>query len=95
MTPRLGKYVALEKIMLELEAVDERAAEAVREVMDELWYGLSPDERLMLDGRKVAGPIRVLESVRLPLSTAILQHPSIATARPYNRRPVHGWRGAA
>jgi len=95
MTPALRKYVDLERIMLELEAVDEGAAEAVREVMDGLWYALSAQEHSLLDERNAGGPIRVLESVRLPAGTAILQKPSVASARPYDGKPVSGWRKVA
>lgn len=92
MSPALRKYVELERIMLDLDAVDERAAEAVREVMDDVWYGLSEDERASLDERSVVGPIKVLEPVRVPVTADVLTPRKIASMRPYDGRPVRGWR---
>lgn len=59
MTSALRRYLNLEKLMLGLESVDERAADAVRDVMDEAWYALSDSDRAALDARTVTGWKRV------------------------------------
>ncbi len=95
MTSTLRKYLDLKTIMAELEAVDEAAAESQREIMDGLWYSLSDSERSVLDDRTLAGPIRVLEAVRLPATSALLQRPPLTTQRLYDGNPVRGWRTVA
>ena len=96
MTEELRNYLDLEKVMLEAEAVDERAADAVRDIMDEVWHRLSETDRRNLDARRVPGPLRVLEGVRLPMTKALFQAPTLPPPkRPYDRTPVTGWRSVA
>ena len=94
MTPQLRKYLDLERLMLEAEAVDEAVAESIREVMDGVWYALTVEERNILDERTAQGPIRVMECVRLPI-TAILRRPLLAIKKPYDGKPVSSWRKSA
>jgi hypothetical protein len=96
MSKELRNYLDLEKIMLEAEAVDERAADAVRDIMDEAWYRLSDEDRRALDARTIPGPMRVLEAVRLPMTKALFQMlVSPLPKRTYDRTPVLGWRSVA
>jgi hypothetical protein len=96
MSKELRNYLDLEKIMLEAEAVDERAADAVRDIMDEVWYRLSETDRRSLDARTIPGPMRVLEEVRLPMTRELFQMPALPRlARVYDGTPVTGWRSVA
>ena len=51
MTPRLRTYIELERLMLILDEDGNPAADALRDVMDPLWYSLSDEERQVLDDR--------------------------------------------
>ena len=98
MTNALRKYLDLETIMLGLEALDARAADAVRDVMDELWYQLSDADRRSLDERTAPGPFCVREEARLPLKGVLLRAPSLQPRQLTAREPIvltGGWRGAA
>jgi len=53
MTPRLRKYLELERLMLILEDEGDRGADALRDLMDPLWYSLSDEERRLLDQRTI------------------------------------------
>ena len=54
MTPRLRKYLELERLMLVLDENGDASAEALRDAMDPVWYSLTDDERRVLDERSVA-----------------------------------------
>jgi len=98
MTNALRKYLDLESVMLGLEALDARAADAVRDVMDEVWYQLSDTDRRSLDERTAPGPFRVREEARLPLKGVLLRAPRSQSRELTARGPVvltGGWRGAA
>lgn len=95
MSDALRKYVDLEKVMLQLESIDERAADAIRDVMDDVWYALSADERSQLDSRNPSGPFRILEAVRLPVTPAIVCKPVVAGFKLYDEARNRDWRGAA
>jgi hypothetical protein len=63
---RLDGYLALERIMLELDEANDPIAEQIRDAMDPLWHSLAEDERAYLDHRIVE--VRSLHPVRLSLS---------------------------
>ncbi len=75
MSPELQQYLALEKRMLELDAIHVEAADALRDVMDRVWYRLSPDDRRHLDQRQAPPLVRVLEEVRLPITSSLFREP--------------------
>ena len=95
MTNELRSYMELEKLMLAAEAVDERAADALRDIMDEAWYRLSDADRRSLDARTIPGPMRVLEEVRLPMTKALFRAPTLPPpTKLYDHTPVRMWRVA-
>ena len=48
----MERYAALERMMLEAdERGDETFADALRDLMDPIWYGLSDEEHEILNGR--------------------------------------------
>ncbi len=50
---RLDAYLTLERVMCELDVRGDPAADSIRDIMDPIWYSLSPDEHAFLDGRDV------------------------------------------
>ena len=98
MTPRLTIYLELERLMMSLEAIDSEAADAIRDAMDPLWYGLSEEDRRLLDQRAV-GVIAALEGLRVPVGRELRYSP--ADAPPVTRplppatEPITGWERAA
>jgi len=52
-TPLLAAYLELERQMLALDALNDPAADILRDAMDPLWYGLSDKERALLHNRTV------------------------------------------
>ncbi|HAK97435.1 MAG TPA: hypothetical protein DCM87_21220 [Planctomycetes bacterium] len=50
---RLDAYLALERLMLDLDERGDPAADAIRDLMDPIWYALSPEARAILDGREI------------------------------------------
>lgn len=54
MSGRMRILLELERILLVLDAEDP-AAEALRELMDPLWYGLDDEERRLLNDRAISG----------------------------------------
>jgi hypothetical protein len=95
MTPGLRRYLDLEDLMLKAEGVDEAAADALRDVMDRVWYGLTADDRRLLDERRIEGPIRVLECVHLPEPSSLLRPPARAAKKPHDHKPILNWRRPA
>jgi len=95
MTPRLRIYLELERLMLALENVDGRAADALRDAMDPIWYALTEQERGVLDQRSV-GVITDLEGLRVPVDDR-LYCPELGPPkdRPLPHEPIQGWRKAA
>jgi hypothetical protein len=95
-TPALRTYLELERLMLLLDEDDNStAADALRDVMDPLWYSLNEDDRRFLDDRTI-GRIRSLEEIRVPVSDDIFGDPP-PTPR-VNRFPpdaIIGWELAA
>jgi hypothetical protein len=51
MSTRLDAYLALERVMLELDAVGDRLADDIRDMMDPIWYQLSEEEVRLLNAR--------------------------------------------
>ena len=44
-------YLALEKVMFLLDALEDQTADLVRDAMDPIWHRLSDEERATLDER--------------------------------------------
>jgi hypothetical protein len=69
---RLDAYLTIERVMLELDARGDPAADAIRDIMDPIWYSLSPDELSFLDGRDIThrlNPVTLsIEGLFLPES---------------------------
>lgn len=95
MTPRLRKYLELERLMLVLDEEGDRAADVLRDAMDPIWYSLSNDERRILDARTI-GRIRSLEEIRVPAGSRVFGlPPDPPPLRPVPRTPIRDWRSAA
>lgn len=56
LSPRLRAYLALEREMLELDRLEDPAADSLRDAMDPLWLSLTDAEHAWLNGRRVAPP---------------------------------------
>lgn len=94
-TAQLDLYLDLERAMLFAEGKQQDdAAEAVRDVMDRLWYSLDETERRLLDLRTV-NEVASIDGIKLP------QSPSLFIERPPTVRfsfpgePIRDWRMAA
>ena len=90
-TPRLRVYLELERLMLSLDETDAVSADALRDAMDPLWYGLSDQERHLLDERSL-GVITSLEGLRVPISHQLgydAERPSPRTPLP--QVPIRKW----
>ncbi len=46
---RLGAYLSLERAMLALDDAGDPMADALRDALDPLWYGLTDDDRVFLN----------------------------------------------
>jgi hypothetical protein len=62
----LDLYLALERLMLELDASEDPIADQVRDLLDPVWYRLSPDEKARMDARGQIDPSGLFP-VRLPV----------------------------
>lgn len=95
MTPRLRKYLELERLMLILDDEGDRGADALRDVMDPIWYSLSDEERRVLDERAV-GRIKSVEEIRVPAGDRVFGPvPAPATRRALPQGPIGDWSSAA
>lgn len=54
MSTRLLAYQQLERVMLDLDAEGDPLADALRDLMDPLWYALTNEEHALLDARSPA-----------------------------------------
>lgn len=68
-------YLELERLMLSLDERDGVSSDAIRDAMDPIWYGLSDDEREVLDQRSI-GLITSLEAFRVPISQQLRYAPT-------------------
>jgi hypothetical protein len=95
MTPRLRKYLELERLMLILDEEGDAGADALRDAMDPIWYALSDEERRILDERTI-GRIRSVEEIRVPAGEAVFG-PAQAQEeiRPLPGEPIRGWKSVA
>ena len=94
MTPRLRKYLELERLMLILEEEGDRGADALRDLMDPIWYSLSDEERRILDQRTI-GRIKSVEAIRVPAGTLFGPVPTPVPHRALPKVPISGWASAA
>ncbi len=62
----LDLYLALERLMLELDADSNAMADRIRDLMDPLWLRLSPEELARLDARGQIEPADLFP-VQLPI----------------------------
>jgi hypothetical protein len=62
----LDLYLAFERLMLDLDEGGDPIADRVRDLMDSVWYRLSPEEIALLDSRGQIDPAQLFP-VRLPL----------------------------
>lgn len=91
MTPRLRRYLELERLMLELDAAGDAVADVLRDAMDPIWYALSDEERRILDERTV-GRIRSIEEIRVPAGRDVFgPAQSLAPQRRFPHGPIGGW----
>ena len=102
MTVRLDVYLALERLMLELDEAGDPLADRLRDLMDPLWYGLTDDEHSRLDARTVVGAAQ-LHPIRCPAGTEVFVVPTDDDRRGPSRTvrdaivglTVGGWETAA
>lgn len=93
MTSRLRVYLELERLMLSLDEADAISADALRDAMDPLWYGLSEQERQLLNERS-RGVITSLEGLRVPISAQLgYAVEPLRTQKPLPKAPtpIRGW----
>lgn len=95
MKPMLESYLELERIMRVLDELGDPTADALRDIMDPLWYRLSPEERQLLDQRSI-GDLRAIVEIRLPLEEGLFSEPIPSPSpRPIPDAPVPDWKRAA
>jgi len=82
---RLEAYVALERVMLELDAANDSLADRFRDLMDPIWYGLSDDEVRILDGREVDG-VTSLHPICLSVGHSLFVDPAEPAGSPSSIR---------
>ncbi len=83
---RLKQYLALERLLIDLDGADAPEADELRDRMDPIWLGLSPEERGALDTRFgdpeiFAGAVRWIAS-----STAIVSRRDLAVRQRVRER---------
>ena len=71
LTHKLDTYLTLERVMIELDERDDPLADDLRDIMDPLWYSLSPQERAHLNSRTV-GEIRRFNPITLSMGDIVL-----------------------
>jgi len=95
MTPRLRRYLELERLMLILDEEGDRGADALRDLMDPIWYSLSEEERRILDERTI-GRIKSVEEIRVPAGPGLFgPAPGPVPHRALPEKPIRGWASAA
>jgi hypothetical protein len=99
MTSRLDLYLTLERVMLDLDEADDPLADRVRDLMDPVWYSLSPSERAILDARhpehlRLLNPIRLAPSGILVAPVTLAENTSDVDPCA-GLRVVTGWEQAA
>ncbi len=68
---RLEAYLTLERVMSELDLRGDPAADTIRDIMDPIWYALSPEEHEFLDARDIR-EIRRINPVTLSMEGLVL-----------------------
>jgi hypothetical protein len=95
MTPRLRKYLELERLMLVLDEDGDSGADALRDAMDPIWYSLNDEERRALDSRAM-GRITSIEGIRVPAADRVFDPaPAPSAGRAFPPGPIDDWRSAA
>ena len=95
MTPRLRRYLELERLMLILDEEGASGADTLRDLMDPIWYSLSEEERRVLDDRTI-GRIKSMEEIRVPAGTRLFgPAPAPVAHRALPKNPISGWASAA
>ncbi|MEK7866825.1 MAG: hypothetical protein AAB434_09105 [Planctomycetota bacterium] len=72
MSARLDAYLALERVMFELDAAGDDLANAIRDAMDPVWYALTDEEHARLDARKI-GEVHALNPIRLSITPVVVR----------------------
>ena len=54
----LESYLALERLMVSLDELEDPRADDLRDVMDPIWYAMSDEERSLLEAREGSCPAR-------------------------------------
>lgn len=95
MTSRLDLYLELERVMLFAEGnQQDDAAEAIRDVMDRIWYSFDDAERKLLDLRTV-GAVALIEGIRIPKGPDLFFHRRSAVGSAFPQGSIQDWRLAA
>jgi hypothetical protein len=61
----LFTYLRLERLMMDLDDLEDQNAESIRNLMDPLWYSLSEEDRQYLNSRGVVVDVMTLYPVTL------------------------------
>jgi hypothetical protein len=85
----LDLYLALERLMLHLDQAADPLADRVRDLMDPLWYRLSPEEVTLLDSRGKIDPAGLFP-IRLPFPGGARLPPTTVSGRQFTE--ATGWR---
>ena len=96
MSPELGKYLALERAMIELDRVRDSLADEVRDSMDPIWYALSDEERAWLDDRRNVG-LYGPSHITSPVGDSLFSDPVQPPPGEVRSEPIRGegWKQAA
>lgn len=103
MSGRIDLYFTLERIMIDLDDANDPLADTLRDLMDPIWYGLSDEERALLNARKI-DDVRLLNPIRLAAGKDVLFIPHKANDTGYRmvdaqggvgKRVESGWERAA
>jgi hypothetical protein len=93
----LDLYLAFERLMLDLDRADDPLADRVRDLMDPVWYRLSPDEVALLDSRGKIDPSGLFP-VRLPFPTGKRLPPTTVSGERFSASEgwhAHDWKKTA
>lgn len=89
MRPYLEAYTLLERALLLLDEIDEKAADRIRDAMDPVWYSLTDDELALLRARAPVAPAPYI-ATRPSRAAAPVDLPHPPDELPTNRAIVTG-----
>jgi hypothetical protein len=94
MTRDLDAYLRLERLMLAFDETGDPLADRIRDLMDPIWYRLSPEEVALLDARGVVDPA-MLVPVRLPAPPPTALSTPTVSGEAFDKPGAVGWHAPA